>query len=294
MLKLRKLSWHARLYLQAYADDREWLDHPVTGGEWREKSAKKAVAVRARLDNGFMSICPYFWKTMYALAVYIFVARPWYATRNFLRANWRPTLVVLAAQVAITLIAGAWWVRGDIVALPEKIVAKWQADQAEAEARDKINAKYDGMWREQQEYLRRHPEVAAKVKARLEAWDKELEAKSAEELAELKAGLAKAAPWLIGISLAVTLLFAFTPLLNLLLAAFVLFIIIPLERTRLGRMLLDAFAVVFWWFLELPGRIWRAAKTFLRDTWQFLRGYVMTVKEHVCPLITFVDGHPTS
>lgn len=301
MLAFRSGSWHARLYRRAYADDREWLDHPISGREWHEKSAEKAAVVRTRLDGGLMSICPYFWKTLYALLVYCFVAVPWYATRNFLRANWRTVLVVLAAQAAIAALLGVWWVRGDIAALPGKVVEWNQVRIAKAAEESAALAEIVAKHEKKQAYLRSHPEEAARKKAIDEAWEKEWReryeakeaARDAKAWAEMKSAFAKAAPYLIGGAAAITLIFTFTPLFELLLAAFVLLIMIPLERTRWGRALLEVWAACVWWFMELPGRIWRATKAFLRDTWQFLRGYVMAVKERVCPFITFVDGHPT-
>lgn len=298
MLTFRSKAWHARLYRQAYVEDREWLDHPISGGEWREKSAEKASVVRARLDGGLMSICPYFWKTLYAFVVYCFIAWPWYAIRNFLRVNWRPTLVVLAVQAAVIALMGIWWVRGDIAAIPDRIVAWHQAWEAEDAHTRAILAKWEKEAREHEVFLRQNPIAAAAEKARDEARDRELEAKLAENdariMAAFKRDLAKAAPWIIGTATAAALLIYFTDIVDIVLALFVLLIVIPLERTRWGRALLEAWAACVWWFLELPGRIYHAVRMFLRDTWQFLRGYVMAVKERVCPFITFVDGHPAT
>ena len=180
-----------------------------------------------------MPICPYFWKTLYALVVYCFVAWPWYVVRNFLRVNWRPTLVVLAMQAAILALVGIWSVRGDITAIPDRIAAWHKAEEArEAETRA-LAAKNDRIQREHEAFLRRHPDIAARERAEKEAWDREYEERQAKEnalvMAVFKRDLVRVAPWIIGIATTGTLLIYFTNIVEIMLALFVLLIMIALR-----------------------------------------------------------------
>jgi|GEM_PF-3674862 len=65
-MQIRKESWYYQLYVDAYISHRWWL-----ADENKELAAEKAAAAKERLESGQMSLCPFFWKVVAAVVIYL-------------------------------------------------------------------------------------------------------------------------------------------------------------------------------------------------------------------------------
>src|SRR3989339_335337 len=134
-MKMRKDAWYVRLHIEAYVDQRSvWLDQRLVNetklSEYKklreickdpfsnecrnakiasrkayraanlEASKAKGSEVRARLEKGQKSLCPFFWQTVIAVLVYLPLFK-WrraifsWIIRTFVHFIWRPFVTLL-------------------------------------------------------------------------------------------------------------------------------------------------------------------------------------------------------